>query len=181
MNRSHARSHLVLYWAISLTVGAVFFIDIQTPIGVATWMLYLVPLVLCFLGSLPLLPFVVAVVATGLIALDWFLSPPAVGLVESIALFNRGMGLFVTWVVAALAYVSLSTRERLRRQEWLRAARGQIADFVAGEQSIPRMSERVLEFLLTYANAQAGALYAATPAGTYARLVSMGLDPQQAA
>ena len=181
MNRIHAGSHPFLYWAIALTAGAVFFIDIQTRIGVATWLLYLLPLVLCFLGRLPWLPFVVATAATALIGARLVPLAAGRGMVESIALFNRGMGLFVTWVVAALAYVSLSTRERLRHQEWLRAARGQVADFVAGEQSIPRMTERVLEFLLTYANAQAGALYAATHAGTYSRLVSIGLDPQQEA
>jgi CheY-like chemotaxis protein/signal transduction histidine kinase len=181
MNRFHAGSHPFLYWAIALTLGAVFFIDVQTRIGVATWLLYLLPLVLCFLGRLVWLPFVVAAVATGLIVLDWFLSAPAAGLMTAdIALFNRGMGLFVTWVVAALAYASLSSRERLRQEDWLRSARGQIADFVGGEQSVPRMSQRVLEFLLDYAGAQAGALYSATPSGSYSRVVAIGLEAPQA-
>ncbi len=181
MNRPPAGSHVLLYWSIALALGAVFLIDIRTRIGVATWLLYLVPLVLCFLGRLAILPFVVAILATALIVLDWFLSPAAGGLMDiNIALFNRGMGLFVTWVVATLAYVSLSTRERLRHEEWLRTARGQLADFVVGEQSIPRMSERVVEFLLTYSGAQAGALYCATPEGAYSRVAASGLDPQEA-
>ncbi len=176
MSRFNAGTHPLLYWAIALAVGAVFFIDLQTRIGVATWLLYLVPLVLCFLGRVAFLPFVVAAVATLLIALDWFLSPPAGGLMDTnVALFNRGMGLFVTWVVAALAGVSLSARNRLRHEEWLRTARGQIADFVAGEQSLTRMAERVLEFLLGYVNGQAGAMYAANSGGTYSRVKAVGL------
>ncbi len=176
MNRFQAGSHPLLYVTIAVAIGAVFFIDIQTRIGVATWLLYLVPLVLCFLGRLASLPFVVATVATGLIVLDWFLSPPGAGLLDNnIALFNRGMGLFVTWVVAALAGVSLAARNRLRHEEWLRTARGQVADFVAGEQSLPRMAERVLEFLLGYVKGQAGAMYAATPGGAYSRVKAIGL------
>ena len=176
MSRFNAGTHPLLYWAIALAVGAVFFIDMQTRIGVATWLLYLVPLVLCFLGRVAFLPFVVAAAATLLIGLDWFLSPPAAGLLDTnVALFNRGMGLFVTWVVAALAGVSLSARNRLRHEEWLRTARGQIADFVAGEQSLTRMAERVLEFLLGYVDGQAGAMYAANPGGTYSRVKAVGL------
>jgi CheY-like chemotaxis protein/signal transduction histidine kinase len=182
MNRFHAGSHPLLYWVIALAMGVVFFIDVQTRIGVATWLLYLVPLVLCFLGRSAALPLFLALVASALIGADWFLSPPAAGLLDNnIALFNRGMGLFVTWVVAALAFVSLSSRNRLREAEWLRAARGQIADFVAGEQSMARMSERVLEFLLPYAGAQAGAVYSVTPAGGYARVVAIGTDRQEVA
>jgi CheY-like chemotaxis protein len=170
------KTHPALYWVIALAVAAVFLIDMQTRVGVATWLLYLVPLVLCFLGRVVALPLIVAVVATMLIAIDWFVSPPAAGLLDtSTALFNRGMGLFVTWVVATLAYVSLAARSRLRHQEWLRAARSRIADFVAGEQSLSRMGERVLGFLLEYAGAQAGAMYTAKADGSYARVMALGL------
>jgi CheY-like chemotaxis protein len=177
MNRLNAGSHPLLYWTIALTVGAVFLLDTQTRIGIATWLLYLVPLVLCFLGSAAFLPLVVGGVATVLIGADWFLSPPASDLDTTIALFNRGMGLVVTWVIAMLAYVSLTARNRLRHEEWLRAARGRIADFVAGEQSISRMGERVLEFLLEYTKAQAGAMYAANASGSYSRVMALGLTP----
>ncbi|HUQ09320.1 MAG TPA: response regulator [Steroidobacteraceae bacterium] len=175
MRRLDASTHPLLYWAVALSVAAVFVIDMRTPIGVATWLLYLVPLVLCFMGSLTALPFIVATVATLLIVLDWFVSPMPNGPVNiTVALFNRGMGLFVTWAAAALAGVSLSARKRLRHQEWLGAARGRIADYVAGEQSLTRMGERVLDFLLDYVNAQAGVLYAADSTGSYSRVLARG-------
>jgi CheY-like chemotaxis protein/signal transduction histidine kinase len=175
-SRYESGTHPLLYWLIALALAVVFAIDSQTRIGIATWLLYLVPLVLCFLMRAPVLPLIVATVATGLIVLDWFVSPPAAGLLDrSTALFNRGMGLFVTWVVAALASVSLATRNRLRQQDWVRAARGRIADFVAGEQSVSRMSERVLQFLLEYLGAQAGVVYAASSKGSYSRVASLGL------
>ena len=110
--RSPIRSQPI-YWAIALSVGAVFLIDLQTRIGVATWLLYLVPLVLCFLGHLAFLPFVVATAATLLIVLDWFLSPPAAGLLDNnIALFNRGMGLFVMRERVALVGGTLDVASR---------------------------------------------------------------------
>ena len=175
MQRRDAGGHPLLYWAVAVSVAAVFFIDMQTPIGIATWLLYLVPLVLCFLGGITALPFIVAIFATLLIALDWFVSPvPDDPVNVTVALFNRGMGIFVTWVAAALAGVSLSARRRLRHQEWLGAARGRIADYVAGEQSLTRMGERVLEFLMEYVDAQVGTMYAADATGAYTRLIARG-------
>jgi CheY-like chemotaxis protein len=179
MNRFDAGTHPLLYWAVAVSVAGVFFIDMQTPIGVATWLMYLLPLVLCFMGRLVTAPFVVATVATLLIVLDWFVSPAPEGPVNlTVALFNRGMGLFVTWVAAVLAGVSLTARARIRHQEWLGAARARIADFVAGEQSLTRLGERVLEFLLDYANAQAGVMYAADSNGTYTRVLARGISSE---
>ena len=78
-----------------------------------------------------------------LIVADWFCLRRASS--TDIARINRGIGLIVIWSAALLARNTLGTRLKLREQEWLRTARTRIADAVVGEQSLPRMSERVLE------------------------------------
>jgi signal transduction histidine kinase/DNA-binding response OmpR family regulator len=172
MNRFESATHPGLYWAIALSVLAVFVVDIQTKIGVATWMLYLVPILLCFLTSRPWLPLVIAGASTVLMIADWFLSPA--GVAVDIALINRGIGLFVTWGAAMLASGVLKTRLKIREQEWQQTARTRIADAVAGEQSLKRLSERVLQVLIDYLGAQAGAMYVAEASGVYARVGAIG-------
>jgi CheY-like chemotaxis protein/signal transduction histidine kinase len=174
MNRFESATHPGLYWAIGLSIVTVFLIDIQTRIGIATWMFYLVPILLCFLTTRPWLPLVVAGTATALIVADWFLSPSAVAVAAETALINRGIGLFVTWGAALLARGTLLTRAKLREQEWHRTARTRIADAVAGEQSLKRLGERVLQVLVDYLGAQAGAIYVAEANGVYTRAGAIG-------
>ncbi len=173
MNRFTSTTHPGMYWAIAASIAVVFLVDMQTPIGVATWMLYLVPLMLCFRVQQPWIPAVVASVCTLLLVVDWFLSAP--GISEQIAQINRGLGIVVMWSAAILARNSLIVRMKLRQDEWVRNARTQIADAVSGEQSLQRMAERVLGVLVNYLGAQAGAMYSADATGGYTRVGAMGL------
>jgi signal transduction histidine kinase/CheY-like chemotaxis protein len=179
MNRFETASHPGIYWAIAISVGAVFLIDIQTRIGVATWMLYLIPLLLCFMVSKPWLPILVAATSTLLIVADWYLSPP--GITGDIAVINRGLGIVVTWAAALLERSALATRLKLRQEEWIRMARTRIADAVVGEQSLRRLGERVLEVLAKHLGAQVGTMYVAEASGVYSRVASLGLPAETSA
>jgi signal transduction histidine kinase/CheY-like chemotaxis protein len=163
-----------MYWLIAMSVGAVFIIDVRTPIGVATWILYLLPILMCFLVPKPWLPLLVALVSTGLIAADWFLSPA--GSSSEIAKVNRGMGFICIWSTALLARFTLATRIKLREQDWMRTARARLADAIVGEQSLARMAERVLEFMVDYLGAQAGTIYVAEASGAYSRAGVIGVE-----
>jgi CheY-like chemotaxis protein len=175
MNRFETAPHPVLYWLIALSTVVVFVIDARTPIGVATWILYLLPILMCLLMPKPWLPLLLAAVSTVLIVTDWFVSP--LGSSVDVAKINRGMGLICIWTTSILLRNVLATRIKLREQEWLRTARTHIADAIVGEQTLGRMSERVLQFLVNYLGAQAGAIYAADAGGAYARVGALGIDP----
>jgi CheY-like chemotaxis protein/signal transduction histidine kinase len=178
MKRFETAEHPVIYWLIGLSVVVVFIIDVRTPIGISTWLLYLLPILMCFLAPKRWLPLVVAGASTLLMMADWYFSPvmPSDQIVE-MALINRGLGLICIWATAILERSVLGTRIQLREQDWLRAARARIAEAVVGEQTVNRMCERVLDFLANYLGAQAGALYAADAKGGYARVGALGLDP----
>ena len=178
MNRFETAPHPVLYWLVALSMAVVFFIDIRTPIGVATWVLYLLPILMCFLLPKPWLPLLLAGVATVLIVTDWFLSPP--GSSADVSRINRGLGLICIWSTAILARNTLASRIRLNEQDWMRTARARIADAVVGEQSLKRLAERVLEFLVNYLGAQAGAMYAAGGSGAFTRVGGVGLPADTA-
>src|SRR6188768_1519083 len=174
MNRFETAAHPVIYWLIALSVATVFIIDVRTPIGVATWLLYLLPLLMCFLAPKPWLPLLVALVSSGLIVADWFLSPA--GTASEIARVNRGMGFICIWSTALLARFTLTTRIKVREQDWMRTARARIADAIVGEQSLARLAQRVLEFLVDYLGAQAGTMYVAESGGGYSRVGAIGIE-----
>ncbi len=58
----------------------------------------------------------------------------------------------------------------------MRTARARLADALVGEQSLARMAQRVLEFLVNYLGAQAGTMYVAEPSGAYSRVAAIGVD-----
>ena len=179
MNRFESTTHPGMYWAIAISVVAVFAVDLQTRIGVATWILYLIPLMLCFRVSKPWLPALVASVCTVFLIIDWFMSAP--GISEQIAQINRALGIIVMWCAAMLARQTLLVRMRLRQDDWIRTARTRIADAVAGEQSLMRLAERVLEALIEHLGAQAGAMYVAEASGNYVRVGGIALPADSSA
>jgi CheY-like chemotaxis protein/signal transduction histidine kinase len=172
MKRFAAQTHPAMYWAIALSIAVVFVLDVQSRIGVATWILYLIPLVLCFRVSQPWLPAAVAALCTVLVVIDWFVSPP--GITGAIAQVNRGIGLIVMWAAAFMARYNILLQQRLRRDEWIRAARARVAEAVMGEHSMPRLADRVLKVLVEYLGAQAGAMFVADATGAYARIGTLG-------
>jgi CheY-like chemotaxis protein/signal transduction histidine kinase len=173
MNRFAAATHPAMYWAIGIAVAVVFAIDLYTRIGVATWILYLVPLMMCFRVSQPWLPPLVASIASILLVVDWFAS--AAGVAEQIAQVNRGLGIIVMWSAALLARNTLLLRRKVRHEDWIRSARARIGEAVVGEHSLQRLAERVLEVVMDCLDAQAGVMYAADATGAYARMGALGL------
>jgi signal transduction histidine kinase/DNA-binding response OmpR family regulator len=173
MNRFESATHPGMYWAIGLSIVAVFVVDMYTRIGIATWILYLIPLMLCFRVAQAWLPALVASITTLLIVVDWFMSAP--GVLEQIAQINRGLGIVVIWSTALVARNTLLLRLRLRQDDWVRTARTRIADAVIGEQPLARLAERVLNVLMEYLGAQAGAMYVAQAGDDYARVGAVGV------
>ena len=173
MNRFGATTHPAYYWAIGIAIAVVFAVDSFTRIGVATWILYLIPLMMCFRVWQPWIAPLVAAISTVLLVLDWFVSAP--GMEERVAQINRGLGIIVMWVAAYLAHQTLVLRQRLRRDDWVRSARTRIGDAILGEQSLPRLADRVLKVLVEHLGAQAGAMYAADATGAYARVGALGV------
>src|ERR1044072_2983630 len=142
MKRFETATHPAVYWLIAATMAVVFFIDIRTPIGVATWILSLLPILMCFLVPKPWLPLLLAAVSTGLILADWFLSPA--GISQQVAQVNRTMGAVCIWSTAILAQNTLATRTRLREQDWLRVARAGIGAAGVGGPARAPMAARGL-------------------------------------
>ncbi|MBZ0154828.1 MAG: response regulator [Alphaproteobacteria bacterium] len=100
---------------VASIIGAVFVLDIITPVGLVEWILYLIPLLLAYRmpGGRPLL--VVPAVCIVFMFTGLFFSPPGVPFVYGF--INRVMGTFVLSGTAALLSVHKRAEEKLLLSE----------------------------------------------------------------
>jgi PAS domain S-box-containing protein len=108
-----ANRQLVL---ILLLVVAVFFVDITIPLGVAVWVMYLLPVWLASRSadSRTWLVPVTVILCTVFIVVGYLHSPP--GMTPPIPLINRALALTTLWIVALLLVRAVSVRSALAEQ-----------------------------------------------------------------
>ena len=86
--------------AIAALLVLLFVLDVLTPLGIATWALYIVPLGLTIWSSIRSLLPITASAGSVLILLGYFYSPPGVSF--EYAVINRSLGIVMLWVVVFL-------------------------------------------------------------------------------
>ena len=89
--------HSVTAVVLALTV-IVFVLDLLTPLGIAIWILYILPLGLTRWSSFRPLTASVAGACTPLLILGYFYSPP--GIEPETAFINRLLGISMLWIAA---------------------------------------------------------------------------------
>jgi CheY-like chemotaxis protein len=164
MTRFEQNTHPAVYVGIVLSLVAVFIADSMTPLGIAVWIFYVVPVSLCLLTTRPTLPLSVASASTIGLVVGYFVSPQA-ALSVNVVQINRGFGFIAIWGVAVMAQQILRSRLAIQKQTWLRAGQNSLAEHVQGDLRIEALGSRVLHFLARYLDAQVGALYALEDGG----------------
>ena len=154
MTRFEQKPTPAVYAAIALSMAAVFRADCYTPLGFAIWVFYLISVKLSLFGWRPAAPVAVAILATILIVVAYFMKPP--GVEPGIALFNRGFAIVTLWGAAGIGYLFIRNKLVVRRQEWLQSGQTQLSERMGGEQQLPELGENVLRFLSEYLDAHAG-------------------------
>lgn len=174
-NLSRFETKVPLGWLlfIALSTLGIFMVDLRTPVGVATWLFYLVPLAVTFFLSRAIAPLAVAAVATILVIVDYFVSPD--GIAPWISQLNRTIGVAMLWCGAALLRKIIVSRLELQERDWFRAAQSQLSQQVIGELSVEQATGRILTFLSSYLKAPVGALYVAEADGSLKRMAAVGL------
>lgn len=97
------RPHPIHYVVIAVMALTVFMLDVWTPLGIADWLLYVIPIgyAVRYVRRGRITFSTVSWVAAGLTVLmlvGWFLSPP--GLSQEMAFVNRILGILALWFVA---------------------------------------------------------------------------------
>lgn len=112
-----SRQKMPLWLPVFLCILILLF-DLATPLGVAAGIAY-IPLVFCSLWfSRIYTPFMIAGIATGLIVVGFFASPPApTEITMRVVVANRMLSIGAIWLVAALVY--LRNKTEIARQDTL--------------------------------------------------------------
>jgi CheY-like chemotaxis protein/GAF domain-containing protein len=156
--RFEKETHDGWYVFIAASMLAIFVVDLQTRIGVATWLFYLIPLGACIFLTRPGAPIAVALLSTILIVVDYFYSPA--GETVWVAQLNRSFATVVIWVFAIQTRMAITTRQSLRKEDWMRTAQSKLSQRVLGDLSLTDIGERIATFISEYLGASVGALYA---------------------
>jgi len=147
-----------LYAAIFFTMATVFAMDLYTPLGVTVWVLYLIPVALALWVWKPIVPLIVAAIATVLMVISYFTSDIWVVTREA-ARINRSFGLATIWIKAFVGYHFIRNKLAVRRQDWLQAGQTRLSVALRGDQRMEQLGASALRFLAEYLDAHAGAIF----------------------
>jgi len=99
----------VLTGVIAALIIMVFVLDLLTPLGIAIWALYVIPLGLTTWSSIRNLLPSTAGVCSVLIILGYFYSPPGVSF--EYAVIDRSLGIVMVWAVVFFLWPKRDERE----------------------------------------------------------------------
>ena len=177
--RFEKETHDGWYVFIAASMLAIFVVDLQTRIGVATWLFYLIPLGACIFLTRPGAPLLVAGISTLLIVIDYSFSPE--GESAQIAMVNRSFATVVIWAFAIQTRLAIVTRQSLRKRDWMRLAQSTLSQRVLGELTMADIGDRITTFVSEYLGASVGALYARQDATAAVRIGGYALPAQHLA
>src|SRR5262245_25518955 len=136
-----------LYVAIAISMAIVFVIDLYTPLGIAVWVIYFVPLTLSFFTWRPLIPVALAVLASIMMAIDYAIDPNPIGISPKLAGINRGFDILTVWIVAGAGNLFIRSKLAVRREEWLQAGQVGLTEKMSGELGVEQIGEDVMRLL----------------------------------
>jgi PAS domain-containing protein len=102
----------IVYVVILFLAAGGIILDMFTPLGVADWVWYFIPLLLSVYVGDRLFPYALAAVFSLLTLVGFFISPP--GIDPHLAFMSRLMGICVQWLMAFLIYQRKRAEGELR-------------------------------------------------------------------
>ncbi|ARP85555.1 response regulator [Bordetella genomosp. 9] len=155
--RPTPKDDLPVYLGVAALSVAIFAIDVVTPIGVAVWVFYMLPVVLSVFQRQKHLPVMVAFMGLIFIVAGTFL--PLGGDVPMQNMMNRTFGVVTLFATALLGMQVITARLDAQRLIWLQQGEGTLAQALLGEQSVHDIGRNALRALAEVMDVQVGALY----------------------
>ncbi|MCW8195926.1 response regulator [Proteobacteria bacterium 005FR1] len=147
----------VLYALIIATLLTVTLADFQTGLGVAVWVLYIVPLCISLLTWNPYAPVAVAGVSTVFMITTFFTDHA--GIDSNLAEVNRFLGGASLWVMALVGYFFISNKVAVRTEEWIQSRITELHELMATKKDLDALGSSVLRFVAEQLGACAGVIY----------------------
>jgi hypothetical protein len=157
MTRFEEKTPPLIVVSVLSSVAAIYLTDFLLPLGVAVFVLYMVPVALTFFSWRPTAPLWVAGICTLLTILD-FLTASETGEL-AIPRLNRGFGVLTLFLVGAIGYQFINIRRTIRREAWLQKRKTRLAEQLVGEFPMEILGSKVLSFLGETLDAKVAAFF----------------------
>ena len=148
-----------LTFAIAMLLLIVFAVDWLTPLRVAIWVFYILPVALCMWVDRPTMPFITAGVASVLMFTGYILSNADALTAPLVLQLNRVIGVIVMFVLAGVGHLYIKTRLNLQRSAWLKQGEVQIGLQMRGDLVPAAVADGILRSLVPYVGAHVAVLY----------------------
>ena len=143
---------------VPVSMAVVFGMDALTPLGLAAWIFYLVPVCLTLYGNDAKLPLITAAVGTVLIGVGYVVSPGST--VRPIfSIINRGAGVAMLWFLAVVVYRYIVSQAAMQRVAWLQQAQVRVHQAVRNPQSAGNVADATVRVLAEVFQAHVGVVY----------------------
>jgi signal transduction histidine kinase/DNA-binding response OmpR family regulator len=157
MTRFEEKTSPFIVAGVLCSVAAIYVADFFLPLGVAAFVLYMVPVTLTFFSWRPAAPLWMAGICTLLTILD-FLTASETG-EFAVARLNRSFGVLSLFLVAAIGYQFINIRRAIRREAWMQKCKTRLAEQLVGELRLESLGDKVLSFLGNSLDAKVGAFF----------------------
>jgi signal transduction histidine kinase/CheY-like chemotaxis protein len=148
-----------LTFAIAMLLLIVFAVDWLTPLRVAIWVFYMLPVALCMWVDRPNMPFITAGVASVLMFTGYILTNTDALTGQIVLQLNRVIGVIVMFVLAGVGHLYIKTRLNLQRSAWLKQGEVQIGLQMRGDLVPAAVGQGILRSLVPYVGAHVAVLY----------------------
>lgn len=135
----------------------VFAIDYFAPLGIAVWVIYLLPLFISFLSNSQLRPVQTAFLASLGIIAGYFTDTS--NLDADLAATNRTMGVVVMLLLGAGGFFFVRFRSALKMSDWLQQGQVAVGRAAEGEQTLEVMADGILATLAEQIGARSAVFY----------------------
>src|SRR5688572_13882605 len=164
---------IALYAGLGALALLVLVVDFFTPLGIAVWILYLIPVALTLLQRRPLAPVVAALACSLLIVFTALTDDP--GISRSVAYVNRTFGIAVLWAVGLLARRLILTRLEIQRETRIRSTQTTLLEALQGERTLADIASQTLAILSAKIDAPVAAFYTGTGGNELRLAAAIGL------
>src|SRR5476651_713497 len=148
-----------LTFAIAMLLLIVFAVDWLTPLRVAIWVFYMLPVALCMWVDRPNVPFITAGVASVLTLTGYLLANSDAIAGPVVLQINRLIGVIVMFVLAGVGHLYIKTRLNLQRSAWLKQGEVNIGLQMRGDLDPAAVANGILGSLVPYVGAHVAVLY----------------------
>ncbi|AWH17441.1 histidine kinase [Stenotrophomonas sp. ZAC14D2_NAIMI4_7] len=146
-----------VWTASAVLLAATAAMELVVPLGYAVWLAYFMAVGVTVFQRSARVPFMVAVIACGLLAIGYNVAPASSN--SAFSFVNRSIGGVAFLMIALIVSRAIEARRQAMRALWLQEAENAVALSLRGDLGPEQIAEAAMSSLAVQLQAQVGAMY----------------------